>query len=163
MGWVGSNALKEAMIDSPCGCDLVQLGRETADKRIAKAYESDGVTWQKAWGCPRTCEGTKKPLGESQKDVLEQVKRLTDAEGFETCPLYALRLDWIGDVVRARRWFSKGQLNQRVLFPPMVLVDAIDLIEDSVNARDQYELRLIQEANRSAATSRPGNLGKPRK
>jgi hypothetical protein len=153
------------MSDTPCGCDLLEEAKLVRDPRVKASKESDGKHWQEVWQCPRRSHPTPaRPMDHRAKETLNRVCDLTMAEGLTTCPLYYARLDWVGDVVRLRRWFLKGQLHLRVPHPPAVLVDAIDCIEDSVAMREAWEVdRAVNERAKPPVTQHPPlALGPPK-
>lgn len=156
--------MTECLTDHPCGCDLLEKAKTTKDKRVRERYQTDGEHFQRAWKCPRRERIPPRETAELPKeaqDALSAVKDLTGAEELQTCPLFYARLDWVGDVVRLRRWFQKGQLHLRNPYPSGVLVDAIDCVEDSVAMREAWELERIQAQADSAQTRPPGTPTQP--
>jgi hypothetical protein len=139
----------------------------TQDDRKRKQLERDGVRDQEAWKCPRRdlprhAPPQPEPITSPQaKQALEWVANLTGAEGLCTCPLYYARLEWVSDVIRLRRWWKSGQLAQRLPHPSGVVVDAIDAIEDSITAREAWEMQRAMETARQADAARKHKGGPP--
>ena len=138
------------MTDTPCGCDLLERAKTTRDRRVKAQLLADGAKFQSVWKCPRRAQvpkGEGPELPPAAREALDAVRDLTGAEGLETCPMYYARLEWVGDVVRLRRWFQKGQLHLREPHPPAALVDAIDCLEDSVAMREAWEVERAMRDN----------------
>lgn len=72
-----------------------------------------------------------------------------DPPPFRTCPMWYVRLDWVHDMARTWRWWRKGQLGLIVPRPSQVLVDAINAIEDSTNARELWEIEQARSQTES--------------
>lgn len=148
------------MSDVPCGCDLIEQARLTKDRRIKAQKQSDGEHFQKVWNCPRRsgapdkCQPVTDPAALA---ALENVETLTGAGELTTCPVYYPRLEWLGDVVKLRRWWKSGQLGMRMSHPPAVIVDAIDCIEDSVSMRESWEFDRAKEDRERSAPRPPGH------
>jgi hypothetical protein len=47
--------------------------------------------------------------------------------------------------VKTRRWHSKGQLALLNPHPSAALVDAIDAIDESISAREEFEIHRAEE------------------
>lgn len=149
MGWVGSAGLREALITSPCGCELAAQAEREADPRAKRVKLAEAKRLQAAWRCP--CAGHPEPregapLGGPQDHTARSVQVLLGsprkgARVFDTCPLWYTRDPWVHEVVRAHGWWAKGQLRALSEHPSAVLVDAVDAVERAVRAReaDDYE------------------------
>lgn len=147
------------MVDTPCGCDLIERAKTTRDRRVKDQLLKDGEHFQAVWKCPRRAvipKGESPDLPPAAVQTLEAVQDLTGAEGLQTCPMYFARLEWVGDVVRLRRWFQKGQLHLREPHPPGPLVDAIDCLEDAVAMREAWEVQRATEAGNGPPPRTPG-------
>ena len=145
MGWYGSELLAELTRDHPCGCDLAEEAESTADDRARKVLEADAARYRRVWGCPY---GDRRgaPAPETQSTIVA-VSRLVGAEPGEitTCPGLCARHSHAHEALSAVRWYRAGQLQLRVPYPTEVLAEAIDLIENSVSAREGAEMRRARE------------------
>jgi hypothetical protein len=85
------------------------------------------------------------------RDVLVAVERLTTAKGMRTCPCFYARTPWVHETRFARQWREHGSLRDRVGWPSIGLVAAIDLLDtaDSAARFDDIERQKREaEANR---------------
>lgn len=76
------------------------------------------------------------------RGVVDEVAALTGAEPCADCPLAQTRSEhnpWIGIVTRAYRDREKSSLALRHPNPAAVLIDALDVLTDAVDARQQHE------------------------
>ncbi len=166
MGWVGSLGLAECMSDAPCGCDLLESAKTDPDARAKAVKRTHGLAAQKVWNCPRRPGAAPAPIGVTDGAALlalDNVRDLTFAEGLQTCPLWYTRLEWLGDVLKLRRWFAKGQLALKVPHPSGALCDAIDCIEDSVALRESHDLESIQKPEPQKYPGKPPPVGPPKR
>lgn len=115
-----------------------------ADPRGAAVIRDDGLAAQREWRCPRTKGGCvdASALPEAQREALVRVRALCDAEEgeVETCPGHYTRDTSAFRVVTALRWLDKGALALRDPHPTQALVDALDLAQSSLAARERDEL-----------------------
>ncbi len=143
MGWVGSDALREALGDAACGCDLLERADSEPDPRGAAVLRSDAAACQQEWRCPRA-GGRIDPeaLGEGHRAALDRVRQLCGAGEGEllTCPGHYTRDVGAHRVVTALRWLRAGALHLRDPHPSAALVDALDLAQNSLADREHDEL-----------------------
>ncbi len=144
MAWVGSVALTEALGDAACGCDLIERAETEADPRAAAVLRADGEACQREWGCPRVCDRAKPvdALDDAHRAAIERATRLCDAEPgeFTACPGAYARRPEAHRIVRALRWHRSGQLALIDPHPVGALVDALDLVQSGLAARERDEL-----------------------
>ena len=129
------------MGDTPCGCDLALAADEEADPRAREVLAGDAARAQRDWACPHAWHrGDPDP---STKTALESVARLVGAGPGEIvgCPGACVRRPEAHEGLVALRWWRQGQLQLRCPWPSAALVEAIDLIDQSVSAREAAELR----------------------
>lgn len=150
MAWVGSVALSEALGDAACGCDLIERAEQETDPRAAAVLRADGEACQREWGCPRARDKHGKPvafppgfaLDAVHRDALDRATRLFDAEPGEltACPGAYARRPEAHRIVKALRWHRSGQLALIDPHPVGALVDALDLVQSGLAARERDEL-----------------------
>lgn len=149
MGWYGSEPLAEILSQTPCGCDVREKAEREADPRARKAFLRDADRWEREWGCPHG----NRPGEPSAacKGALPAVCRLVgaDPEAITVCPGLLARRPEAAQAMAAWRWWEKGQLTVRVQHPSAALVEAIDLVDLGLKAREGEELRRIREKRRS--------------
>jgi hypothetical protein len=92
----------------------------------------------------------KASLDAKHLEVLSATENLTGAR-CETCPQFYAWLPWVHDAASARRWRDKGQLRERVGWPSVSLVRAIDLLDASSAARERYEFEQRDKERKAAA------------
>lgn len=105
---------------------------------------ADAAQCREEWRCPRMRrphDGS--PLPEKQRDALARVARLCGAaEGELTvCPGAYVRRPEAHRTVTALRWMRAGALHLRLPHPTMAEVEALDLAQDSLAARERDELK----------------------
>jgi hypothetical protein len=132
-----------------CGCDLVEQARTMADPRGAAVIRADGIAARGEWRCPRA-GGAVDPvaLPEAQQDALARVRLLCEADSgeVETCPGHYTRDPAAHRVVTALRWLESGSLALRDPHPTQALVDALDITQTSLAARERDDLRRARES-----------------
>ena len=145
MGWYGSDLLDEAMSAHPCGCDLAERADQQADPRAAAVMRSDAAVFQRLWACPYA--GHRGAPAPETGRTIAAVERLTGALPGEVvgCPGACVRREEAHEALSALRWWRNGQLHLRVPHPSAALVEAIDLIDTSVSAREGAEMRRARE------------------
>lgn len=120
------------------------------DPRGAAVIHADGLLAQSEWRCPRAKGGSieEAALPEAQRAALARVRLLCDAgDGeVETCPGHYTRDVAAHRVVTALRWLESGSLALRDPHPTQALVDAIDLTQASLAARERDDLRRARES-----------------
>jgi len=144
--WLSSKPLNEAMADETCGCILVENSYKETDPEVAEVLKTSGEEAAKCWNCPNFgFLPSKEKLTAGQKESLEIVQKLTgaDTSHFETCPRsYFNKNTEEGKdcerVINARTWRDKGQLQLIYPSPSLVLVEAIDTLDNAVMAFESY-------------------------
>jgi len=158
VAWVGSVALTEALGDAACGCDLLERAEAEADPRAAAVLRADGEACQREWGCSRACDAPKPPeaLDDAHRVALARAARLYDADPDEitTCPGADARRPEAHRIVRALRWHRSGQLALVDPHPSGALVEALDLVQSGLAARERDEL---ERARRKPAKEGDGH------
>jgi hypothetical protein len=146
VAWVGSVALTEALGDAACGCDLIERAEQETDPRAAAVLRADGEACQREWGCPRVCAGPV-ALDAVHRDALDRATRLFDAEPGEltACPGVYARRPEAHRIVKALRWHRSGQLALIDPHPTGALVDALDLVQSGLAARERDELERARQ------------------
>ena len=156
MGWYGSQSLIDAMVSAPCGCDLAEQADGMTDARGAAVLRADAVLCREAWRCPRAEGGAIDPdaLPETHRAALVTVRRLTgcDEDDIQTCPGHYARLSEAHEAVRLLRWMKAGALAQRMPHPSGAIVDALDELQNALNARESDEM---DRARRKSEMERP--------
>lgn len=152
MAWHGSGSLADAMSPAPCGCDLIEKAKDEKDPRAAKVLDADGQRLQQQWRCPQVCKATEEALPAPCAKAIANVHRLVgvdptagDPPEFTVCPCYYARLPEAIQVSRLLRLTRQGQLSLRVPNPSGAILDAIDLVEDSLALREADEFRRSRE------------------
>jgi hypothetical protein len=149
VGWVGSDALTEALADAPCGCDLADEAEKlrAREPRGAAVLDADALLAQAAWKCPRTC-GNWNPTGldADHRTALDNVCRLTglDAEDLRTCPGAYTRTPDAHEAATLLRWLKSSALHLRVPHPTGAQIDALDELQNALNAREADELERLK-------------------
>ena len=156
MGWVGSESLKDALSDAPCGCDLEETAATMTDTRGADVLRADAAIYRAAWRCPRAKGGTIDPdaLDDVHRAAITRVCALTgcDDTDVRTCPGHYARTPQAHEVVRLLRWQRAGQLQMRMPHPLGTVVDALDEAAQAVSAREADEIARIRRTQKTGAT-----------
>ena len=149
VGWFGSDGLKETMGRTPCGCDLDAAARTDPDPRGRSIKLDDAKRAQVQWRCRFAgFDGVTRDA--ECLTTLRNVESLVgaDAGEFIGCPCAEVRSPDAAEAVDAFRWWSKGQLHLRVGAPSAALVEAIDLIANSLSQREADEIRRLSERDK---------------
>lgn len=131
------------MGDAACGCDLLERAETETDPRAAKVLRADGELCQREWGCPRARDQAPvSPLDDAHCGALRRVETLVGAEPGEltACPGTYARDPAAHRIVRALRWHRSGQLALVDPHPVAALVDALDIVQSGLAARERDEL-----------------------
>lgn len=140
----------EAMAGAPCGCDLRDHAATLTDPRGRGVLDSDGARAQRAWSCPRvTAPDDVRPLPPEAIKALDAVHRLCGVAPDEPrewtgCPCLAARDPAAHEVAALLPWYRKGQLHLRCPYPTGAMVDAIDVTESALAAREADEMRRLR-------------------
>jgi hypothetical protein len=131
------------MRDAPCGCDLRETAMRTPDPRAREVLLADAARCSAAWGCG----GEKRQLTDVQRAALDTVARVVgcDAEEITECPGRLVRREEAHVVARALVWWQKGQLHLRHAHPHGALVEAIDIANASVRAREHDDIERARQ------------------
>jgi hypothetical protein len=130
----------------PCGCDLDAAARTNPDPRGRSVQLDDAARAQARWRC-RFAGGDGIARDPDCLAAIRGVEEATGAEPGEIrgCPCAEVRTPDTAEAVDAYRWWKAGQLHLRVGAPSGALVEAIDLIANSVSQREADELRRLRE------------------
>lgn len=141
------------MSRAPCGCDLDAAARRDPDPRGREVLLGDAARMQARWGCrfsvdPRTeCPRSGVTTDPDCLAVARGVETMVGAEEGEIrgCPCAEVRNADAVAALEAFRWWKAGQLALRVGHPSAPLVEAIDLVGNSLAEREADELRRLRE------------------
>jgi hypothetical protein len=120
----------DAMGEAPCGC-----AREIELRRAGQPVTDAVKQLQREWGCPAATGTGAAPrdgahLSAGCRSALDEVRRLTGAEGFTTCPRWHCSRPWVARAVDAHTYREKGSLAAVEALPlPAALVDALREID----------------------------------
>lgn len=135
--------MTEALGDAACGCDLAERAAAETDPRGAEILARDAAACRAEWRCPLAGGRVgAEDLPAPQRAALERVSRLCGAEDGElrACPGYYPRRPEAHRAVVLLRWLRAGALALRCPHPTGAEVDALDLVQDSLAARERDEL-----------------------
>lgn len=155
VGWVGSVALSDALLDAPCGCDLEETAAASRDDREAAVFRADAAIHRAAWRCPRIEGGIIAPdaLDDAHQTALTRARAVTGctADEMRTCPGHYARTDEAHEVVVLMRWQKSGQLQLRMPNPTGAVVDAIDVACSALAAREADEIERMKRTPQGSA------------
>ena len=90
------------------------------------------------WRCPFVCGGRepREPAPEAV-EPLQEVAATIHATGLTTCPNWYASQPAARTVLRARKWAERGLLRERFGKPSLALMEAIDEVDEALDARER--------------------------
>ncbi len=122
------------------------------DEGASETWALDAPIAQERWRCSAVLDDDGnavyephaglESLDDECAGVVEEIAALTSSDPCADCPLAQTRSEnnpWVHSVTRAYRDNENGALALRYPNPPAVLMDALDLLRNAVDARNTYD------------------------
>lgn len=133
------------MGEAPCGC-----ARELELRRAGLQIPEDVRALQREWRCPVVTgeppPATADSLPGGCRQALAEVKALTGADGFTTCPRWHCSRPWVARAVDAHTYREHGSLEAVEALPlPATLVDALRELDAGSAERFAHDQKQHQQ------------------